>query len=194
MNNTLSKLVVFTAGAALGSAVTLYLVRAKYEKMTIDEIRSIRELYEKPIVPDFVDEDDLEDDSVEEDNDDEDDLEEENPGLTEYNKLVKTYNYAAKSASKSTVKEEKEVREPYVIEPEEFDENGYDTVSLYWFEDGVITYAIGGEIMDNVDEMIGEDAPNHFGEYEDETVYIRNDRLKTDFELCRDGRRYSEVR
>lgn len=192
MSNTLSKLLAFTAGAALGSAVTLYLVKAKYEKMTIDEINSIRELYANPIVPDYVDEDDLDDESDDED-DDEEDLEDENPGLREYNKLVKSYNYAAKPASKIVDKEEETVRKPYVIEPEEFDENGYETVSLYWFEDDVVTYALGGEVMDNVDEMIGEDAHLHFGEYEDETVYIRNDRLKTDFELCRDGRRYSEV-
>lgn len=192
MNNTLSKLFMFTAGVAVGSVVTLYLVRTKYEKMTIDEIRSIREMYANPTVPDYVEEDDL--DAEDEDADDDDELEDENPGLREYNKLVKNYNYSAKSVSKVNDKEEKEVREPYVIEPEEFDENGYDTVSLYWYEDGVVTYAIGGEVMNNIDEMIGEDAPNHFGEYEDETVYIRNDRLKTDFELCRDGRRYSEVK
>lgn len=193
MSNTLSKLFIFAAGATVGSVVTLCLVRAKYEKRTLDEIRSIREMYEKDEADEI---------------DDPDILDEETQGLlseerrAEYNKIVQKYNPESKGVSKNIEVDEDEEEEedeedmkPYVISPDEFDEKGYDTVSLYYFEDGVITYAYSGDIMeeDEIDDIIGEDAPNHFGEYEEDTVYIRNDAIMTDFELCRDRRKYSEV-
>lgn len=200
MSNTLSKLFIFATGAAVGSVVTLCLVRAKYEKMTLDEIRSIRKLYEPSGDDDYVEVDDLDDEEDDGEEDDEPELDE--ATVKEYSRLVTKYNRTSTDVNpkKENVieieKEDDKEMKPYVIPPEEFDENGYDTVSLYWYEDGVVTYALGGEVVaeEDIDDLIGEDSPNHFGEYEDDTVYIRNDMMMTDFELCRDGRKYSEVK
>ena len=81
---------------------------------------------------------------------------------------------------------------PYVIEPEEFDTLGYKTVSLNYYDDGVLTYE-NDDIIENVDELVGRDSLSHFGEYESDAVYVRNDTLKTDFEILADTRRYEDI-
>lgn len=40
---------------------------------------------------------------------------------------------------------------------------------------------------------IGDDALGHFGEYEDDSVFVRNDEEQTDYEILLDGRNYHDV-
>lgn len=83
---------------------------------------------------------------------------------------------------------------PYVIAPEEFGEmDDYETVSLTYYSDGVLTDDFDNEIED-VEGMVGEDSLDHFGEYEDDSVFVRNDRYKTDYEILLDLRKYSDVK
>ena len=44
-----------------------------------------------------------------------------------------------------------------------------------------------------MDEIVGEESLNHFGEYEDDSVFVRSDRLKCDYEILLDQRNYSDV-
>lgn len=82
---------------------------------------------------------------------------------------------------------------PYVISPEEFDElDGYTPVSLTYFADGVLADE-HGIVIDDVEEIVG-DALNHFGEYEEDSVYVRNDAKRCDYEILRDEREYAEFR
>ena len=83
---------------------------------------------------------------------------------------------------------------PYVISPDEFDENGYQTVSLTYYADGVVEddfYDVWDD--DEIEEKIGRDSLNHFGEYEEDSVFVRNDDNETDYEILRDPRNYSDV-
>ena len=89
-------------------------------------------------------------------------------------------------------KEEKYLDRPYVIPPEEFGELDYNMISLTYYADDVIADD-NNEIIDHIDETIGNDAINHFGEYEDDSVYIRNDALECDYEILRSEREYSDV-
>jgi hypothetical protein len=82
---------------------------------------------------------------------------------------------------------------PYVIPPEEFGEMDYDTVSLVYYADDTLCYDLSGEIIYERDEVIGEESLKHFGEYEDDSVFVRNERLKTDYEILKDNRNYSDV-
>ena len=66
----------------------------------------------------------------------------------------------------------------------------YETVSLtYYSKDNVLTDD-NDEIVDDVDEIIGQDSLKHFGEYEDDSVYVRNDRRKCDYEILLDESDY----
>lgn len=85
---------------------------------------------------------------------------------------------------------------PEVIPPEEFadtiNDDGWTHVSLTYFDDGVLTDD-NFEEVDDVDEKIGNDFASHFGEYDDDVVYIRNFERRTDYEIVRDERRLDNV-
>ena len=44
--------------------------------------------------------------------------------------------------------------------------------------------------IDDPEEVVGPDALDSFGEWEDDTVYVRNDTLKCYYEICRDNSEY----
>lgn len=80
---------------------------------------------------------------------------------------------------------------PYAIAPDEFGEfSDYETIELILFSNGVITDDEGEPVDDDITDMIGEDFASHFGEYEDDAVYIRNDERMADYEIIRDEREY----
>ena len=169
--NVLSNMFMFVTGAVIGSVVTWKLVKTKYEQIAQEEIESVREVYGMSSKKEEIVEEETEEDTVE-----------------DYKSIVDELGY-----TENIEKEEDDVMEPYVIAPEEYDENGYDTVSLYYYEDGVLENAITREVVENASVLVGDDFADHFGEYEEDSVFIRNDRLKTDFEILRDGGYYSEV-
>lgn len=88
---------------------------------------------------------------------------------------------------------EDDVEQPYVIPPEEFGEfDDYHTIELTYYTDGVLTDD-QDELVEDVDDIVGEDFASHFGEYEDDSVFIRNDRLRCDYQILLDSRKYSDV-
>lgn len=82
---------------------------------------------------------------------------------------------------------------PYVIPPEEFGEmEGYNKYSLTYYADHILTDDTDC-VIDDVDSLIGFESLTHFGEYEDDSVFVRNDRTRSDYEILRSLRTYSEV-
>ena len=82
---------------------------------------------------------------------------------------------------------------PHVIPPEEFDTKpDYETVSLTYYADNVLADEMD-DIVEDVDDRIGEDSLTHFGEYEDDSVFVRNDAMRIDFEILADQRKFSDL-
>ena len=52
----------------------------------------------------------------------------------------------------------------------------------------------GGDKIEDVDDVVGMESLTRFGEYEDDSVFVRNDRLRCDYEILMDERTYSEAR
>lgn len=176
MNKTiLSSIGMFVAGAAIGSLVTWKLVKTKYERIAQEEIDSVKEVFskreEKSSEKD-IDEDDSETESLED--------------------IIDESCYKTESTDKEEKKEMNNSDRPYVITPEEFGDSDYAIISLTYYTDGTVTNE-KNKIVANVDELIGLDSLNHFGEYEDDSVFVRNDALQIDFEILKDWRDYSEV-
>ena len=149
MSNTLSKIVIFTAGALIGSAVTYKLTEARIKKLMQEELEAVREFYgasENEIAP--------------EESDDEEVDEEEYPDAPDeyYEKEMESersrYRGIMKEEGYSEEEDEDDMNKPYVIRPEEFGEEGYVQQSLTYYADGVITNE-RGKIIKNVDELIG---------------------------------------
>ena len=191
----MSKIVIFIGGAAIGAGAAYFITKKKYEQISNEEIESVQRAYADRLekLQDMVhnlkpSEDDCEDDiSVEEKT---------NNKEKEYEQLLEDAGYADNSNNYNNKKKEVDVdmAKPYVITPEEYDENGYDTISLTYYADGVLTDEFGGVIEESdIAGMVGADFAEHFGEYEDDSVFVRNDEYEIDYEILKDLRNYSEI-
>ena len=177
MNTTLSNVIIFAAGATIGSVVTWRLLETKYEKLVQEEIASIREPFaHKELIYDVA-------------KDSDEDRRIRDPKVVEeYEEKTKEYrNY-----SNIVKKEVDKLREPYVIKPEEYGESGYDTLEFTYYADDILADELDDPV-ENIDEVVGADFADHFGDYEDDSVHIRNDELKCDYEILKDYRSYYDV-
>ena len=165
---------IFSAGAAIGSVVTWKLLKTKYEQYAQEEIDSVKEVFKNrqpiPVVK-----------------------EEKNS----YAQTVTSLGYSQMSTEKvKTAIEAKEVVEEAIaiISPMAFGElDDYDTVGLTYYADGVLAYDSTDEKVASIEKTVGIEALDCFGEYEDDIVHVRNDDLKVDFEISKDSRSYSDV-
>ena len=81
---------------------------------------------------------------------------------------------------------------PFIIPPTRFGEyDDYQQISLTYWADSVLTDD-ADMIIHNVEDIVGFESLNHFGDYEDDAVHVRNDRLKCDYEVLKDLRTYTE--
>ena len=181
MNGTLSKFIIFTAGAAVGSAVTFVLLREQYKKLADEEAALFRKelsnirksFFEEPV------EEDVENEQNEAD-------------LREHNEIVTESGYT-NYANIELKKEAKKVKEPYVIAPEDYGElDDYDIVSLTYYADGILANDMD-EPIEDVELVVGRNSLNHFGEYEDDSVFVRDDENKIDYKILSDTRKYSDA-
>ena len=184
MNNKLSSIFVFAIGAAIGSVVTWKLVKTKYEQIAQEEIDSVKEVFSRRK---------REEESMDETETPRRPHVEEKPDLAEYVAMLKQAKYLADNPDANTEEKEVSAVEPYVITPEEFGEaDGYDAKCLNYYADEILADD-WGEIIKNADEVVGWDWLMHFGDYVEDVVHVRNDRLKMDYEITQDPRKYVDV-
>ena len=192
MNNNLKIILAFVSGAAIGSAVTWKVLKAEYERLTQEGIDSYKEALSKK------NEKTCDSESINDISDEETSEVVEVADL--YAANLKTLGYTEESDVEiDTPEEENEEEEeeyepaskPFVIEPMEFGERDeYGNENLTYYADGILA--------DNMDQPIDDiygvvgNALTHFGDYEEDAVHVRNDRLKCDYEILRDPRTYSE--
>lgn len=90
----------------------------------------------------------------------------------------------------------------YILTTEEFMEeprtNGYETVSVTWFEydNTLIDETDGKESIISIEDTITEGVLRHFGWHpkgEKDTIFVRNEKSQIDFEVTRDERSYAEA-
>ena len=187
MNSAFNKFVIFTVGAAIGSAVTWKYVKTKYEQIANDEIESMREYFMRRSSEQG---EEPSEECVEEEEADSDTIDRE-----EYADMVKQIGYTNYSNPENKGGNEKvsEVKKPYVVTPDEFGEiHEYETKTLFYYKDKVLADT-DDEIVEDVDDTVGLDSLNHFGQYEDDSVFVRNEERETDYEILLDSRNYSDV-
>lgn len=183
MNNTIKNIVIFIAGAGAGVAISWKLLKTKYEQISREEIASVKEVYsrkENKIKEVLKDLDDEQDNVVDE------------KEVKNYSKITENLGYVSTQTKKEAKEETKLVEKPYVIPPDEFDELGYDTVTLTYYADKILVDEYDNRIED-VESLIGEESLTHFGEYEDDAVYVRDDIHEIDYEILLDIGTYAEV-
>lgn len=196
MNRTSTKLFIFAAGVIFGTAATWFGAKRYWEQVANDEIESMKEWLARRVE---------EQDKVTEEKTPEPTANPVSPSvkpdLMEYASKVKDLGYFDYSRQNEKPEEPEKpddeevdiLDEPYVIKPEIFgEEDDYEEVSLTHYADGVLCDEQDNPIED-VDGLVGADYAEHFGEYEDDSVFIRNDRLQIDFEILADQRNYSDL-
>lgn len=191
MNCKFTNVFMFAAGAAIGSAVTWKILKDKYERIVQEEIESVKEAFiEMNRTEEQSDDCELEEDEEEPHQinwDEYEDLDEESDEeLEKYASLTNIYSSEKGGAEKV------EVPKPYVISPYDFDEIGFRTMELTYYADGVLEDE-SHEIVTDVDELLGAGSLYTFGEYEDDSVFVRNEYLQIDFQILKDPRTYKEA-
>ena len=208
MNKTVIGIISFAAGDAIGSVATWMLVKNKYEQIAQEEIEEVREVYMNAIR------------KTEEVDDEHEDSAPVNEApkvaeLKSYKDVVKDSGYInygniteaeveemVKEQTKEIVEEcndilkkteDKVNHKPYVISPDEFGDE-YNVVTLVCYNDKVVTTYDTGEVLtdEEVDKLVGLDSLSRFGEYEEDSVFVRNDSIKLDYEILTDEENYSD--
>lgn len=198
MNNKITSFMIFIFGAAVGSVATWQYIKKKYERIAQEEIDSVKETFSK-----------LEVKSKNNDSEDNNNVRtiveraKDKPSVVEYAAWLRKQGYTnysdTDSLSEDSNVSEEEVDEnmindkPYVISPDEFGEfYDYEKISLTYYADQVLADE-DDELVEDIEETVGFESLNAFGEYEDDSVFVRNDRLKCDYEILLDQRKYSDV-
>ena len=106
--------------------------------------------------------------------------------IKEYVEMLNKVSYGKSSNGK------KVHRGPYVIPPEDYDEfEDYDAIELVLYKDGVLADRELNIVKDATIKL--GDFYNHFGEYEEDSVFVRNDIFHADYEILRDEQTYREA-
>lgn len=119
-----------------------------------------------------------------------------------YKKLLANLQYSAEKEAADFIErmiprqdEVRDTSKPYNIAPDEFEEfDEYDSDEYTYYEDGYLTDSYGMPISDeDILNTIGEDFDTYFGSYDDDQIWIRNERLRMDFSVVRDIDRFVDV-
>ena len=174
VENSIKSIIIFIAGVGIGVAASWQILKKKYEQIAKEEIDSVKEVYsskkpktniEEPVIT--------------------------KKDINNYSKIVSDNGYNGTKSKNEEKEDTKMENKPYVISPEEFDELGYETVTLTYYSDGILADDFDN-VIEDVDGLVSKDSLTHFGEYEDDAVYVRNDKYKTDYEILLDIGKYED--
>lgn len=192
MKQKLFNVLLFAAGAAVGSLVTWKIVKTKYERIAQEEIDSVKETWARMEREDEVDSED-----IDEDTEDNEDSGYDESDMIAYHTLVNMYSKPGTETENDKKgggdDEVPYINGPYIITPEDFGDGDYDhdLYCLTYYSDGILSNDWYEEI--DIDETIGDESLEHFGDYAEDIVHVRNERLKADYEVVRDDRTYAEL-
>ena len=209
MNKTVIGIISFAAGAAIGSVATWMSVKNKYEQIAQEEIEEVREVYMNAIRKTEEVDDEHEEPApineapkVAELKSYKDVMNE--SGYINYGNITEAeVEEMVKEKTKEIVEECNDIlkktedkvnkNKPYVIHPDDFGDD-YNTITLVYYKDDVVTTYDTGEVLTDkeIEDLIGEESLSHFGEYEEDSVIVRNDARKIDYEILRSEETYSD--
>lgn len=173
MKNGLMGFAAFAAGGAIGFLTAKKLLKDQYEQRVQDEVDSVKAAFKKmhPLAAKKPEKDQPTDQER------------------------KQYSQYAAQLGYTEEKKPAPMLAPHVISPDEYGEmDEYDQISLTYYADGTLTDDADRAMSeDEIEETVGKESLNHFGEYEEDSVFVRNDRLKADYEILTDPSTYAEV-
>ena len=177
------ELLIFAGGVLLGSAATYLIVRDKYKREAQEEVDEVRSIYfEKCRRAESI-------------RKMEDEKEEMKSTILKYgySDLVNEDSEEIDTEDVEDQWEEEHIApvehpgDPYTITPHQFayENRHYEKVTLLWYPSEKLLVSEIDGYEEDIDAAIGDDALTKFGEFEEDVVYVRNDRLGIDFEVIR---------
>lgn len=165
---------IFTTGFLGGFASAYFALKKRFDILMAEEVESVKQTYEN-----------FNTDNVK--------IDLSNVANTAKETSEKAIRNYEKDLPKDGAKFEPEFDEPYLIPPTEFNEvYGYETATLTLYSDGTIADE-DMEIIDNPDEILGEENLQQLEDGETDCVYIRNDSKYCDYEVLRDYSTYEDA-
>lgn len=186
----MKNLLIFLGGAGIGSVVTWKLVEKYYVDLANQEIESVVETF-KAREEELSNRTIVKDEKIESESLSKDKL--------HYDNTIDAMRYV----SEDLMKLEENLINPKgeeiiegtigditIIAPEEYgNEEGFDAKSWTYYADEVLVDEYE-TVVENPNDIIG-DALTHFGEYEDDSVYVRNANQKCDYEILKSEKEYN---
>lgn len=176
MNNNVKLILTFTLGVAAGSVATWKFFKTKYAAIAQEEIDSVKEVYAKKR-----------------------EREEEKPKeslftreeIDAYENAVTDLGYINNEKGGSDIMKNDGIE---VIPPDEFgDIDDYERASLIYYADGILTDD-RNEVIDDIENFVGDEALDSFGEWEEDSVFVKNDNLECYYEILKDYRKFSDLK
>ena len=179
-------LIIFVAGCAVGGIGASLYLKDVYRRYAQEEIDSVidRERHKRETEACSYGR------AVEDSTEDEERIEQakeaaknaaNKSSITEYANVVKKEGYKDYSEySKPEPVEEKEVNAnpiSYILPSEFGNEDAYEQIELTYYADGILADE-EGDLVQDIDLTVGNEFDEHFGEYDDAMVYIKNDVMK----------------
>ena len=184
------KALTFIGGAVIGSLVSWYFTKKKYETLAENEIAKMREGYRQKnkelaerarIKPDISE---VVKDRIT--------IHQEDVDLAEKEEnLIAKYAEESEPTGEENISPNDDVIE-FIDDGEFASMNGYEKVNLVLYEDDVLANEISDDIV-LVEDTVGQQAIDDFKHYNPEAFYVRNNQLMTEYEITRDHRTYEEV-
>ena len=187
MNRALGMATAFIFGAAAGAVGAWYACKTKYERIAQEEIDSVKEVISEKMT------------RTEEKEKESDEpahiFDEDSEAMKSFQN---SYGYMPNFKKPDNLPKVQDDRpRPYIVTPDEYgDQDGYELVGLVYYRDHILVTSVDNEIVEDVDDIIGFESLNHFGENEDypNQIFVRNDEHRCDYEVERDPRTYEESR
>lgn len=189
-------------GTAAGYFIGYYRSKNKYQELADKEIASVRKAYENHFGTQTNTKENTNKHPISNTENKVAVKEDTNGDKVAYSNYAKMYNKESASPvvkTSSTIKTTTKTAKsnptnklPYVITPDQFNESEYEAQTLMWFSDKILADT-DGNVIHNVEELIGPEALSTFGRYLDDAVYVRNEQAKIDYEILWDARKYSSV-
>ena len=195
----MNKFLCFVLGAAAGAGVTWYFSKRYFQKLRDEEVQSVIETFKPKAEEKSADTE--EPASAQPRTSAPSYNTERRSKLQAYNALIRETHYDHRSPKERLEEDPDEpppgdnVTKPYSISPEDFDTlDNYDVVIFTYYADDVLVDEDNEPLtVDEIIWSVGADFASHFGEYEDDSVHIRNDMRQIDYEILRDLRKYGDL-
>lgn len=212
-----TKILIFFGGVAAGSVATYLYMKDKTEERIYEEVEDVRRTYARLAAESAVEEKEAEDD----DNDISpreravQNAQRKADMITSSNIIARqSYNlfskpYKAEDEEDSDDEEEDSYENlvnmqapsdglaeaPYTISQFEFinGEPYYDKTTLNYYDDDILEEELTEGIIEDINAVVGRESLTKFGEYEDDVVFVRNEKLCTDYEIIHQHRNFADI-